>query len=577
MNAHKSTENFLRMVESMAPQYESLMPRDSVDEFLRYLGRYSVHSKYMRELSIDDIVPIQEDWELCLEQDASDAAAAAAPSMDAPFIENLRRADEEARQRREKEKSGGGGASSSSSSAESASSGAGATAGVDAKANSPSGGGQGQKTKQRVKCCAYKSIPTCPDSMNLTHEVLNKLAILRLNGGLGTSMGCQGPKSVIEVRNSLSFLDMAVRQVEFLNTKHGVDVPLILMNSFNTDKETKRLLSRYDDRHVSIKTFCQSCFPKLDRSTVTPLANGKFTKSSQDMWYPPGHGDVYTSISRCGLLEELISMGKEYLFISNIDNLGATVDLNILYYLMLNESSFCMEVTKRERQDVSGGTLVEHKGKPLLLENSALPKVLGDTLRRDKRFDKFNTNNLWVNLRELQRLVSVKRSLDLQVIARDRLAIDGAGEEVTCLMFETAAGAAINLFDKVNVVVVPRSRFLPVKTTSDLFAVQSDLFIVKHGSLALSKRRTISPPVPTVKLGPCFRTVEEYTRRLPFGVPDLIDLEHLTVSGDVHFRNHVQLKGTVIIVAEEGSHIDICSGSVIRDKVITGNLRIMDH
>mmetsp|Transcript_4044 Transcript_4044/g.8698 ORF Transcript_4044/g.8698 Transcript_4044/m.8698 type:complete len:561 (+) Transcript_4044:649-2331(+) len=560
MYTAKSVENFERMVEGMAPQYETIMPRDCVDEFLRYLSRYSAHSKYMRELTIDEIGAVEEDADYCVYQQDSQETNSVPPSMDQPFIESLQRADEEAARRRD----GGVSVPPPPPQAKSA-------------PDIMGGPGSDKSSKQRVKCCGYKSIPSCPDSMNLTHELLNKLAILRLNGGLGTSMGCQGPKSVIEVRNSLSFLDMAVRQVEFLNTKHGVDVPLILMNSFNTDKETKRLLSRYDDRHVSIKTFSQTCFPLLDRSTVTPLASGKFSKQSQSMWYPPGHGDVYTSISRCGLLEELIAMGKEYLFISNIDNLGATVDLNILYHLMLNEYGFCMEVTKRERQDVSGGTLVEHKGKPLLMENSALPKVLSDTLRRDKRFDKFNTNNLWVNLRELQRLMSVKRSLDLQVIARDRLAIDSSGEEVSCLMFETAAGAAINLFDNVNVIVVPRSRFLPVKTTSDLFAVQSDLFIIKHGALALSEKRTISPPVPTVKLGPCFRTVEEYSKRLPFGVPDLIDLEHLTVSGDVHFRNHIQLKGTVIIVAEEGSHIDICSGSVIRDKVITGNLRIMDH
>ncbi len=48
-------------------------------------------------------------------------------------------------------------------------------------------------------------------------------------------------------------------------------------------------------------------------------------------WYPPGHGDIYESFNNCGLLTELINQGKEYVFISNIDNLGATVDMSILY------------------------------------------------------------------------------------------------------------------------------------------------------------------------------------------------------------------------------------------------------
>lgn len=47
-------------------------------------------------------------------------------------------------------------------------------------------------------------------------------------------------------------------------------------------------------------------------------------------WYPPGHGDVYQSLHNSGLLEQFIREGKKYVFVSNIDNMGATVDLSIL-------------------------------------------------------------------------------------------------------------------------------------------------------------------------------------------------------------------------------------------------------
>mmetsp|Transcript_7527 Transcript_7527/g.16400 ORF Transcript_7527/g.16400 Transcript_7527/m.16400 type:complete len:509 (+) Transcript_7527:212-1738(+) len=507
------------------------MDKTNGEEFVRYLKRYDAHKRQMRDLKMEDIIPISEGEGIQITPQREEIEES---DPNQPFIESMGAPPPPAPKQKKKE---------------------------------------GQQT---IPCLAYNQINACPDDMNLTHELLNKLVILKLNGGLGTTMGCKGPKSAIEVRNSLSFLDLAVRQIEFLNTKHGVDVPLILMNSFNTDEETKRVVSKYAKRHVSIRTFVQSKFPRCDKTTMTPVTTEKFSHDTRGLWYPPGHGDVYAALARNGLLQHLISMGKEYIFISNIDNLGATVDLNILYHLMENDYKFCMEVTKRERQDISGGTLVELHGKPVLLEKYALPKVLGDNIRRDKRFDKFNTNNIWVNLREMQRLVSVHKSLNLQVIVKEKMTTFPNGTEAPCLTFLTAAGAAISLFDDVCVVSVPRERFLPVKTTDDLFAVQSDLFTVKHGTLHLSEKRTITPRVPTVKLGPCFKTVDEYMQRLPFGVPDIIDLEHLTVSGSVSFRNRIQLKGTVIIVAEEGSHIDICSGSSIRDKVMTGNLRLND-
>jgi len=535
MNIFKSPDNFERLIQSVSVKFPPILG-DASEDFVRHLRRFAAHTRAMKDLSMDDISPIEEETIIAdveLQKGAMDPDQA----MNKPFVDHLNKADNIESVDEEEEES----------------------------------------RSKKLSCVSYKNIHNCPDSMNLTHELLNKLVILRLNGGLGTSMGCKGPKSVVEVRGSLSFLDLAVKQVEYLNAKHGVDVPLVLMNSFNTDKETKRLLSRYDERHVTIRTFVQSCYPLLDRSTLQPIPSGKYSKQNKEYYYPPGHGDVYGSLARCGLLKQLIEMGKEYIFISNIDNLGGTVDLNILYHLMLNEHSFCMEVTKRERQDVSGGTLVKHKGRPVLLENRALPQVLGDEIRRDSRFNKFNTNNLWLKLRELQKIISISKLPALNVSVRQKQIIDSNREETESLGFETAAGAAINLFENSCVVVVSRNRFLPVKTTSDLFAVQSDLFEVKHGALTLSEKRIISPPVPTVKLGPCFRTLADYHERLPFGVPNLIELEHLTVSGDVHFRNHVVLKGTVIIVAEEGSHIDICSGSVIRDKVVQGNLRILDH
>ena len=79
----------------------------------------------------------------------------------------------------------------------------------------------------------YSSL-ACPSREEIK-SMLDKLVVVKLNGGLGTSMGCKGPKSIIQVRSDLSFLDLTVQQIEHLNKTYDADVPLILMNSFNTD------------------------------------------------------------------------------------------------------------------------------------------------------------------------------------------------------------------------------------------------------------------------------------------------------------------------------------------------------
>ncbi len=88
-----------------------------------------------------------------------------------------------------------------------------------------------------------------------------------------------------------------------------------------------------------------------------PVANDMaMTGENADVWYPPGHGDIYASFYNSGLLEQLIAEGKEYIFVSNIDNLGATVDLPILNHLVSQPNGkrceFIMEVTDKTRADV---------------------------------------------------------------------------------------------------------------------------------------------------------------------------------------------------------------------------------
>ncbi|XP_018575661.1 UTP--glucose-1-phosphate uridylyltransferase isoform X2 [Anoplophora glabripennis] len=407
------------------------------------------------------------------------------------------------------------------------------------------------------------------------HHMLNKLVVVKLNGGLGTSMGCHGPKSVISVRNNLTFLDLTVQQIEHLNKTYKVNVPLVLMNSFNTDSDTEKIIRKYKNLQVEIHTFNQSCYPRINSDSLMPVAKSGIIAEEIEAWYPPGHGDFYQSFKNSGLLDRFINSGKDYCFISNIDNLGATVDLSILNLLLnskeQSDNEFVMEVTDKTRADVKGGTLIKYEGKLRLLEIAQVPNEHLDDFKSVKKFQFFNTNNLWIKLDAIQRIIN-EGDMNMEIIINNKTFDNG----LKIIQLETAVGAAMKSFNNSIGINVPRSRFLPVKKTSDLLLVMSNLYVLKNGSLVMSPQRMFTT-TPLVKLGDNhFSKVKDFLRRFA-NVPDIIELDHLTVSGDVTFGKGVSLKGTVIIIANHGDRIDIPSGACLENKIVSGNMRILDH
>lgn len=401
--------------------------------------------------------------------------------------------------------------------------------------------------------------------------MLDQLVVVKLNGGLGTSMGCKGPKSVIVVRNDLTFLDLTVQQIEYLNKAFDTDVPLVLMNSFNTEEETEKIIKKYSGLRVRILTFNQSCYPRLNKESLLPVARDVRVDKDIEAWYPPGHGDFYHAFNNSGLLDDLIGQGRKYVFLSNIDNLGATVDLAILKEIIDHQSEFIMEVTDKTRADVKGGTLINYEGHLRLLEVAQVPKDHMEDFKSIKKFNVFNTNNLWISLDSIKNAVS-ERTLDMEIIVNPKT-LDGG---INVIQLETAVGAAMKCFEKCRGINVPRSRFLPVKKTSDLFLIMSNLYSFSNGTLTMSQDRMFQS-TPLVKLGDeNFKKVNDFLKRFA-SIPDIIELDHLTVSGNVTFGKHVTLKGTVIIIANHGEQIDIPSGAILENKIVSGNLRILDH
>jgi len=408
----------------------------------------------------------------------------------------------------------------------------------------------------------YDQLPTSADPQSLS-----KLAVLKVNGGLGTSMGMTGAKSALEVKNDMTFLDLTVRQIEHLNTDHHVDVPLILMTSFNTHEDTLRIIKKYANQQLRITTFNQSRYPRIMKESLLPCP--KDVQDDKVAWYPPGHGDLYNALLHSGVLDQLLSDGKEFLFVSNSDNLGAVVDQSILQHMIETQAEFLMEVTDKTKADVKGGTLIDYDGSIRLLEIAQVPSEHTEEFKSVRKFKIFNTNNLWINLKALKRVMD-SEGMELEIIINPKVTDDGQ----SVIQLETAAGAAIKHFKNAHGINVPRSRFLPVKSCSDLLLIKSDIYSLEHGQLVISEDRMFGT-TPVIKLGDHFKKIQQFQQRFK-KIPKIIELDHLTVTGDVHFGRNVTLRGTVIVVANEGQRIDIPDGCILENRLLSGNLNMTE-
>ena len=387
-------------------------------------------------------------------------------------------------------------------------------------------------------------------------DALSRLAICKLNGGLGTSMGCEGPKSSIVVKNGQSFLDLILLQLEHIGKTRNVNIPLLLMNSFRTHQETLKLL---EGRKTSfpIECFQQNRFLRIDKDTDQPLDPDLL---GEDAWYPPGHGDIYSCLKDQGLIDRLLSEGKEILFVSNADNLGAVSDSRIANHMLQNDIPFIMEMTPKTPADIKGGTLYEDsEGKLHLLELAQVPQRHVDEFCSTRKFKVFNTNNIWIHLRHLKKRME-QGGMDLNLIVNEKQVV---GRPV--IQLETAIGAGLENFDGALGLVVGRDRFFPVKNTSDLMLLQSDLFVFENGRI-IRDHACSQKTLPLITWKAPFTDFKEFQKRIPI-VPDIRELESLEMEGDVIFEGEVSLKGRVTLSGIE-KPVRIPSGTCLENRQI---------
>ena len=404
---------------------------------------------------------------------------------------------------------------------------------------------------------AYQDLPEGAFEAGLLRETV----VLKLNGGLGTSMGLQKAKSLLPVRDGANFLDLTVRQILALREESGEQVRFLLMNSFSTSADTLAHLSRYAGEGLAAAEeveLMQNQVPKIDAGTLAPVS---WPADEALEWCPPGHGDLYPALMGSGWLDKLLDAGVRYAFVSNSDNLGAILDSRILRFFAGSGAPFLMEVTRRTESDKKGGHLARRRedGRLILREVAQCPEEDLEAFQDIARHRFFNTNNLWVRLDLLKEVMEREGGVLPLPMIRNRKTVDPRDKEsAPVYQLETAMGAAIECFEGAQALEVPRTRFAPVKSTGDLLALRSDAYEVRaDGSVALVPEREGIPPV--IQLGPEYKLVEALEG---LGVPSLREARSLAVRGTFALDSSVRIKGAVELVNESGE------GKELRNQVL---------
>ena len=369
-----------------------------------------------------------------------------------------------------------------------------------------------------------------------------KTAIVKLNGGLGTSMGMDFPKSFVEVREGKRFIDLALMQQERNSDNGQVAQPLIFMNSDATFDMTDKFIAENPQmKHGNIApAFMQHSFPKILKDT---LCLAQFPENPACEFNPAGHGDVYMALFLSGILGELLKENFQFAFISNIDNTGAVFDPSIADYMAKNGISFLMEVCRRGEMDKKGGHIAKTKDGRYILREKA--QVCDSEITEFENIDKysyFNTNSIWIDLRKLSDFLEKNAGIiELPFIANEKTLDPNNKNTPKVYQIEQAMGAAISLFDNARILEVEKERFFPVKTTNDLFLLRSDRYYLDGGKVKSFDDN--KSPCNIVLNSEFYGNLADFEKRLKNGAPKIRKCTKLIVKSDVFFDKNMEFTG----------------------------------
>ena len=415
-------------------------------------------------------------------------------------------------------------------------------------------GATGMIPEESIEPVTISALADAQVSDEVGTAAITTTAVIKLNGGLGTSMGMDHAKSLLGVRDDLTFLDVIARQILHLRAAHGTRLPLIFMNSFRTSADTLEALAAYPDLPVEglPLEFRQNMVPRLLADGLRPV---EWPQDPTLEWCPPGHGDIYTALRGTGLLDALLQQGYERVFVSNSDNLGAVPDAHVAGWFASSGAPFAIEAVRRTPSDRKGGHFARRisDGRLVLRETAQTLPEDKAALQDLSRHRYCSTNNLWIDLRALKAALDERDGiLGLPMIRNEKTVDPSDPSTPNVIQVETAMGSAIEIFEGAELIEVGRDRFIPVKTTNDLLVLRSDVYDIRDG-YTLDQ---VADEVPFIDLdSDHYKLVADFEARFPEGVPSLVKASALRVQGDWTFGPDVQVLGDVSLAADGSDQV----------------------
>lgn len=307
---------------------------------------------------------------------------------------------------------------------------------------------------QEITRMPAKGTPAYQELLRLGQDALNRgeLGAVILSGGMATRFNYEHPKGCYPIFENQSFLELKVRWIRKVAPK----MPIYVMTSFATDAEVRQHFAEHADFGAGpeqVRFFSQYRFPRL-------RPDGSLFKSADgsEDFAAPGHGDFPEAIASSGLLDEFLAQGGKYLLFSNVDNLGATVDLAIVGWHIQHGHEMTVEVAAKAPGD-KGGAPARVDGKLQLVEGFAFPEDFDQDA-----IPVFNTATYVFTAQAL------KRPGDLPWYVVDKK-VDGE----TVIQFEHLAGDLSCHLSSGYLQIDRDERFIPVKSQADVPEAQAKI------------------------------------------------------------------------------------------------------
>jgi UTP--glucose-1-phosphate uridylyltransferase len=277
-----------------------------------------------------------------------------------------------------------------------------------------------------------------------------EVGVIVLAGGMATRFGGV-VKAAVPVVEDRSFLDLKLVDIRNVSADLGAPIPAFVMTSFATHD---RIARQVHDVGLAPETRSIVCFPQCVSLRVTPTGDLFREPDGALSPYATGHGDLTFALRRSGGLAEFRAKGGKLLYLSNVDNLGATLDPAVLGAHLASGAKLTAEVVLKERGD-RGGAPARIDGRPQIVESFRFPS----TFDQDA-IPLFNTNSFVLDAE------AIDRDFDLTYFR-----VEKKVEGTVAIQFERLVGELTAMLPT-HFLEVPRKgaegRFQPVKEPEEL-------------------------------------------------------------------------------------------------------------